>query len=173
MQRWLLIAVAATALTGYAGWRALVPSETAVEPDPQGEDQRDTKLRNASQANAGQGPGAPLPARRRHEVLNPRHAPADASMERARKAELPPPTADEAREAFDVALANVAGVVAARKRLTADQWQEHYQAANHAFAAYSQTLDAEDLDDAHALEVAYKRLRDSLQKLKRYAPRKR
>jgi hypothetical protein len=68
----------------------------------------------------------------------------------------------EARHGFEHIMKRVEALGSKRRRLTQDEWRQTYRAANDAFSALSNHLDARDADQRAELEEAYFRLKEGL-----------
>ncbi|MEX1361599.1 MAG: hypothetical protein AB1Z98_00610 [Nannocystaceae bacterium] len=77
--------------------------------------------------------------------------------------ELDPKTV---RSSFDYAMDRVDAVANSRKRITVEDWDVLYREANDSFTALSIVLDATDPDASAELEEAYKRLKQSLKRVR-------
>lgn len=71
-----------------------------------------------------------------------------------------------AREGFYYAMARVDEIAESRRRLSQEEWDQLYREANDAFAALSSVIDGNDDSQLAELEVAHKRLREGLRKVR-------
>ncbi len=76
------------------------------------------------------------------------------------------PTLEEARAGFDFVMSKLEKVGRGRRRLSVEEWQESYRAANDAFAALSMHLDATDGAQLDELEEAHRRLQRALRRVR-------
>jgi hypothetical protein len=72
----------------------------------------------------------------------------------------------EARQGFEHIMKRVDALGSKRRRLTRDEWQQTYRAANDAFSALSIHLDARDDNQRAELEDAYARLKTGLERVR-------
>jgi hypothetical protein len=161
----IVVAAVAVSLAVTAGWLALGGSgdgdaasddDGAIDPASEVRAARRHREREARRGRA-------FAARRDGRIERD----ADEVLATSGSAEVPGPlTAADAREGFDHVMVRIDELVAARTRLSPEEWEDTYRAANDAFAALSMHLDANDADDAIELEEAHARLRDALRRVR-------
>jgi hypothetical protein len=71
-----------------------------------------------------------------------------------------------AREGFSYAMTRVEALAESRRRVSQDEWDTLYREANDAFAALSIVIDPHDDLQVAELEMAHKRLRQGLRKVR-------